>query len=213
MWSISIVRPAPLASKQQIVPSQVWSTKKNALEIGPGVSPVVVSNDGPIFVWTGPFLGGPVVVSRDQEIPMSVPYRGKVFTFQQPDGKELQVRGWGDQSYAVFETLDGYSVVRDPSTGYYQYATLSPDATELRPVGAIAGRVDAAALGLLKGVRVKREAARAMAVAGRSGGERKRRWEERREQRLMQVRAANAGAIALAPPSHASTGDVRGCAC
>ena len=46
---------------------------------------------------------------------MSVPFFGKEFTFTQPDGSQIQVRGWGDQHYAVFETLDGYTVAQNPS--------------------------------------------------------------------------------------------------
>jgi M6 family metalloprotease-like protein len=141
---------------------------------------------------------------------MSVPFRGELFTFRQPDGTQVQLRGWGDQSYAVFESLDGYTVVQDAATGYYQYATLSDDRTELIPVGALAGRVDPAALGLQKGLRVNREAARMLALSARSGGERKRRWEERREQRVQHARAAGMGLLALAPPASSTTGDVTG---
>lgn len=41
---------------------------------------------------------------------MATTFLGQTFTFTQPDGRTLQVRGWGDQPYAVFETLDGYPV-------------------------------------------------------------------------------------------------------
>jgi hypothetical protein len=47
---------------------------------------------------------------------MSTPFSGKEFTFTQPDGTALRVRGWGDQHHAVFETLNGYTVVEDPAT-------------------------------------------------------------------------------------------------
>jgi hypothetical protein len=53
---------------------------------------------------------------------MSTPFIGEVFTFTQPDGTEIQLRGWGDQHYAVFETLDGYTVTQNPETGYYEVA-------------------------------------------------------------------------------------------
>jgi hypothetical protein len=46
---------------------------------------------------------------------MSFPFFGEEFTFTQPDGTRLAVRGWGDQHGAVFETLDGYTVTRDGS--------------------------------------------------------------------------------------------------
>ncbi len=38
---------------------------------------------------------------------MATPFLGNIFIFTQPDGSTLRVRGWGDQHYAVFETLDG----------------------------------------------------------------------------------------------------------
>ena len=66
---------------------------------------------------------------------MSMPFAGKTFTFTNPDGSTFEVRGWGDQYYAVFETLDGYTVVKDPATGYYQYAVLSDDKNSLVPSG------------------------------------------------------------------------------
>jgi hypothetical protein len=40
-----------------------------------------------------------------KELSMSTPFSGKEFTFTQPDGTPLKVRGWGDQRHAVFETL------------------------------------------------------------------------------------------------------------
>lgn len=46
---------------------------------------------------------------------MSIPYNGKQFIFNQPDGSKLPVRGWGNQYNAVFETLDGYTVTEDPA--------------------------------------------------------------------------------------------------
>ena len=53
---------------------------------------------------------------------MSVPFFGKEFTFTQPDGSQLQVRGFGDQHQAVFETLDGFTVAKDPVSGFFHYA-------------------------------------------------------------------------------------------
>ncbi len=49
---------------------------------------------------------------------MATRFDGKVFTFTQPDGTPIQVRGFGDQNYAVFETLDGFTVTKNPATGY-----------------------------------------------------------------------------------------------
>ena len=48
---------------------------------------------------------------------MSIPFMNQEFTFTQPDGIKLKVRGSGNQHQATFTTLDGYTVVRDPATG------------------------------------------------------------------------------------------------
>lgn len=61
---------------------------------------------------------------------MSHPFCGAEFTFRQPDGQELKVKGWGDQNRARFETLDGYTVVRNSRTGFFEYANLSRDGDE-----------------------------------------------------------------------------------
>ncbi len=58
---------------------------------------------------------------------MSTPFSEKKFTFTQPDGTELWVKGWGNQRHAVFECLNGYTIVKDPITGFYVYADLSSD--------------------------------------------------------------------------------------
>ena len=49
------------------------------------------------------------------------------YTFTQPDGSVVQVKLFGDEFYARGETLDGYTVVRDPDTGWISYAVVSED--------------------------------------------------------------------------------------
>lgn len=63
---------------------------------------------------------------------MPMPFRGKEFTFTQPDGQLITVKGWGNQFQAVFETLDGFTVVRNPDTGFFEYAAASEDGIRLR---------------------------------------------------------------------------------
>ena len=58
---------------------------------------------------------------------MLVPFFGKEFTFVQSDGTKFQVLGWGNEERAVFETLDGFTVVRDPATDFFQYANTRHD--------------------------------------------------------------------------------------
>lgn len=73
---------------------------------------------------------------------MSFPFRGEEFSFTQPDGTHIAVRGWGDQHYAVFETLDGFTVVKDPGTGFYCYAKRSEDENLLESTGVRVGLED-----------------------------------------------------------------------
>lgn len=51
---------------------------------------------------------------------MATPFSGETFSFTQPDGSSLAVRGWGDQHHALLETLAGYTVTvtRNPATGF-----------------------------------------------------------------------------------------------
>src|SRR5687768_7992077 len=101
------------------------------------------------------------------------------FTFTQPDGTTISVRGSGNQRHAVFEDERGYTVVLDPVSGYYQYGKTSADGASLEPTGAVVSRVDPAALGLHKNARVRASVARDLALASFAPGARKSRWEER----------------------------------
>jgi M6 family metalloprotease-like protein len=138
---------------------------------------------------------------------MSRPFVGKEFTFTNPDGSEIHVRGWGDQYYAVFETLDGFTVVKDPESGFYQYARLSDDKNDLLPTGGRVGSVDPRSLGLPQHIRIRREVAKKKAVTARGLQGPQRRWEIRRQQKKTPVRAApEAGRPAIAPPSDVTIG-------
>ena len=138
---------------------------------------------------------------------MSTPFFGKQFTFPQPDGTTLAVRGWGNQHHAVFETLDGYTVVQDPSTGYWHYAKASDDGEELVAAPARAGTANPGALGLAPGVRIAREAARAKAMESAGLPPGRSRWEVRRERaKALRRLAPSAGPVALAPPSRKTVG-------
>lgn len=71
---------------------------------------------------------------------MSIPFSRQPFIFQQPDGTAIHLLGWGNQFDAVFETVDGYTVTQDSATGYYHYATLSADRTQLLPLARVSER-------------------------------------------------------------------------
>ena len=144
---------------------------------------------------------------------MSTPFIGKSFTFTQPDGSTLQVRGWGDQHYAVFETLDGYTVTKDPQSGFWEVAQLSPDRMHLEPTPDAHTRPDSGRSTATRGLRIDAAAARA---AGREGAFRLggRRCDERRRERKEELRAvrmmAARGGPAFAPPQRTTIGDYVG---
>ncbi|MEV4351973.1 M6 family metalloprotease domain-containing protein [Actinoplanes sp. NPDC049596] len=111
---------------------------------------------------------------------MPAPFVAEPFTFHDPDGTPVEVRGWGNQYHAVFETPDGYTVVPDPETGDYCYAVAG--AGELASSGSRVGQVDPATLGVAPHLRPDRGAARVTA-ADSDEDEAPRRWEERRAER------------------------------
>lgn len=49
----------------------------------------------------------------------AAPFRNLPTPFTQPDGTRIELRGWGDEFYAVFETTDGYTVVFDQGVKAY----------------------------------------------------------------------------------------------
>jgi M6 family metalloprotease-like protein len=63
------------------------------------------------------------------------PYLGKELEFHQPDGSPIAVRLWGDEFYIRVETLDGYSLVRDPVSGFICYAELNSDGSDFISTG------------------------------------------------------------------------------
>lgn len=131
---------------------------------------------------------------------MSSPFINEEFTFTNPDGKPIRVRGWGNQYYAVFETLDGYTVVKDPGTGYYMYAKLSDDKTTLLPTNVKAGEAVPQSLGLaphirILGVGAQQQALRAPMLQGTPS-----RWRVRRKEKKALLRNILATAAPEALP-------------
>ena len=61
------------------------------------------------------------------------PMFGETMEFRQPDGTEVPVVLFGDEFYMRGETPDGYTVLRDPDTGWICYAELSADGSKLVP--------------------------------------------------------------------------------
>ncbi len=131
---------------------------------------------------------------------MPTPFLNEEFTFTNPDGSTIQVRGSGNQYYAVFETLDGYTVVKDPQTGFYKYAQLSEDKNELLPTDAKVGEVDPQSLGLQPHIRIRREIAKQQARNASMLQEEPNRWQVRREQKKTQLRGISPTAVPESQP-------------
>ena len=96
------------------------------------------------------------------------PVVGKILPLRQPDGTQVDVRIWGDEFYTVVESLDGYTLVRDPATHVICYARLSEDGNNLISTGVAVGQSDPVLLGLELHVRINPAAATAQAQAVRA---------------------------------------------
>lgn len=81
-----------------------------------------------------------------------VPVFGDRFSLKQPDGTAVEVRIWGDEYYQVVESLDGYTLVRDPQSGVICYATLTAEG-DLASTGVPANAPPAAKSGLAPHLR------------------------------------------------------------
>ncbi|MCX7016427.1 MAG: M6 family metalloprotease domain-containing protein [Candidatus Sumerlaeota bacterium] len=95
------------------------------------------------------------------------PVFGEPWKLRQPDGSMVDVRIWGDEFYQVVESMDGWTLVRDPRSLAICYARLSPDEADLLSTGVAIGQGDPAALGLPRHLRIRREASEAQATAAR----------------------------------------------
>ena len=65
---------------------------------------------------------------------MAAPANIRPTVIVQPDGTHLTVQMRGDEFQGWMETSDGYTIVRDPDTGYFEYAIKDPTG-ELVPSG------------------------------------------------------------------------------
>jgi len=49
---------------------------------------------------------------------------GELLTFSQEKGPDVQLKVFGDEFYARYETANGYTVIYDPDLGRFVYALL-----------------------------------------------------------------------------------------
>lgn len=97
----------------------------------------------------------------------AVPVFGEIFDLRQPDGSTIKVRVWGDEFYRVVESLDGYTLIRDPESQEICYAELSVDGNDLVSTGVTASRPLPAPMHLKPHVRINRSALRDRVRAAR----------------------------------------------
>ena len=142
---------------------------------------------------------------------MSFPFHGKQFGFTQPDGAVIRLKGWGDQHYAVFETLDGFTVVEDPYTKFYCYAKLSADESSLESTGVRVGLVDPRTLGLSPNIRITPTSAKRMALRAVRNMTGQRRCDIRRQRASQALRETlRSGHPVAAPPAQHKVGEFVG---
>lgn len=93
-------------------------------------------------------------------IAMSYPMFGEERQVNQPDGTVVNIKIFGDEYYRFVESMDGFTLVRDQSTGVICYARVSADGTELESTGVRVDSVDPMTLGIQPHVRISKESLR-----------------------------------------------------
>lgn len=142
---------------------------------------------------------------------MPYPFFGKEFVFEQPDGSKINLKVWGNQFNAIFETPEGFTVIRDPATGFYKYAKLSDEGDFLLPTDVNVGAKDPKTLGLSTHLRPSKDVSREIAHGRSRGMGSMTRWQERREEARMARRAEILSrGIFRAPPTEERKGDYLG---
>ena len=126
------------------------------------------------------------------------PVVGEIFPLHQPDGTRVDVRVWGDEFYRIVESMDGYTLMREPTSGVTCYAQLSRDRDELVSTGVPVEPIKPARLDLERHIRIRPVSAKAKIAAAHA------RLAEEEAEVLASLRgkAAPAG-----PPNN---GDVQG---
>jgi len=144
----------------------------------------------------------------------AAPFAQKI-DFTQPDGTAITLWGEGDDFSAVFETLDGYTVVFDAPAKTYYYARVSDDGTSLVSTGlAVGKKFDPKKLGLTPHLRITAEARREQALARYRKWDQdtllSERWKAVKAARQQAAAAAAVGDAALSPPGFTTLGHKMG---
>lgn len=99
-----------------------------------------------------------VLILTTATIALAAPMYGEPWELRQPDGTMVSVLIWGDEYYQVVESLDGYTLIRDPSNQVICYARLSANGYELESTGVRVGSVSPVTLGIPQHIRIDRNA-------------------------------------------------------
>lgn len=75
------------------------------------------------------------IIAMSAGTAIAAPYSGQTVNVKQPDGTQVQITVWGDEFYHRIENSDGYTLVRDPNTGWLCYGGLSEDRSQLVSTG------------------------------------------------------------------------------
>lgn len=70
-------------------------------------------------------------------IASAAPCSGELFELKQPDESYVSVKVFGDEFYQRLESLEGYTLIRDPETNWICYADLNEDGTDLISTGIV----------------------------------------------------------------------------
>ncbi len=82
-----------------------------------------------------------VVVGRPALPALAAPPAPLTFTMTQPDGvTTFEARAWGDEYANGMETVDGYTILQDPDSGYWFYAEVDEDTGQLTATDKVAGK-------------------------------------------------------------------------
>lgn len=130
----------------------------------------------------------------------------RIIQFTQPDGTPIELRGQGDEFHAVFETLEGYTVLFDESVQGYCFAQLSVDGTELVSTGETVRNGTPQTQGLQPHLRINPETAAQIIAKKRAQWdadlEISTRWKALKEATALEA----SGDPRLAPPSRTTVG-------
>ena len=65
----------------------------------------------------------------------AAPNNGEVFLFKQPDNSYVEVKVFGDEFYQRVESIDGYTLIRDPDTNWICFADFNKEENDFISTG------------------------------------------------------------------------------